>query len=399
MEYKKTIILLVLAIFLVSISGVCASEMDDTLASEDTNAIELSADNDVADDNLQITQENDDDEILSTQTDNDVLSDNSGNYSELSKEIGSGGNVELQHDYYTYDDSAETIEISVANSVIDGRGAVIDMAGSSIRAFNVTASGVIIKNLTIKNTNYNGDGGAIFFSQSGTVTDCNFTNNKITGVYTFGGAVYFRNEGTVTNCNFDSNTATYEGGALFIWEEGIVTNCNFTDNSAVWGGAIYFYTLGTVTDCNFNNNKVTGDYSYGGALWMNYGSIEDSNFADNTAAYEGGAVWMYYGSIENSNFTGNNATTGAAIYFGNESTIKTIFNSRFFNNRANAERLQVTKNENNITITFTGNNNLLNAIYSNGDVLFTNVEYWGVNGINNTGTATLSGSSMQRVKT
>ncbi len=69
-------------------------------------------------------------------------------------------NVELQHDYYTYD-TGDTISISVEDSVIDGKGAVIDMAGSNIRAFTVSASGVTIKNLTIKNANYGGSGGAI----------------------------------------------------------------------------------------------------------------------------------------------------------------------------------------------------------------------------------------------
>ena len=181
MEYKKTIILLILAIFLVSLSGVCASEIDDTIASDDTDAIALSTDNDIAKDNLQTTQENIDHEVVSAQTDNDILSDNPGNYSGLAGEIGSGGNIELQHDYYAYDGSTDTIEITVAGSVIDGRGAVIDMAGSAIQAFKVSASDVTIKNLSIKNANYDGKGGAIFFDQAGTVTDCNFTDNKAVG--------------------------------------------------------------------------------------------------------------------------------------------------------------------------------------------------------------------------
>ena len=36
-----------------------------------------------------------------------------------------------------------------------GGGAVIDMAGSDIHAFYVSASGVTIKNMTIKNVNFN----------------------------------------------------------------------------------------------------------------------------------------------------------------------------------------------------------------------------------------------------
>ncbi len=141
MKYKKIMFMLVLAVFLLSITCVSASEIDDTLAN--------------------------------------VLSDNSGTYSGLSAEIGSGRNIELQHDYYTYD-TGNTISISVADSVIDGKGATIDMTGSNIRAFYVNASGVTIKNLTIINANYEGDGGAIYFSgsaTSGTVSNCNFINN------------------------------------------------------------------------------------------------------------------------------------------------------------------------------------------------------------------------------
>ena len=45
----------------------------------------------------------------------------------------------------------------------------------------------------------------------------------------------------------------------------------------------------------------------------------------------------------------------------------------------------MTVNANTIEIIFKGQNNLLNAIYSNGNVSFTNVTYWGADGIANTG--------------
>ena len=57
MKYKKTIILLALVVFLLSIAGVSASEIDNTIASENANTIELSADNDI-EDNLQTSEEN-----------------------------------------------------------------------------------------------------------------------------------------------------------------------------------------------------------------------------------------------------------------------------------------------------------------------------------------------------
>ena len=93
MEYKKTIILLALVVFLLSIAGVSASEIDNTIASKNANTLELSADNDIIEDNLQTSEEND--ELASTdydeaiaQTDTEVLGADSATYSDLAQEIG-----------------------------------------------------------------------------------------------------------------------------------------------------------------------------------------------------------------------------------------------------------------------------------------------------------------------
>ncbi|WP_407432548.1 right-handed parallel beta-helix repeat-containing protein, partial [Methanobrevibacter sp.] len=324
MKLKKHIftILLVVLLFLL-IGSVSATDIN----TNDTQTVSASGN----------------DEILSVGNDVDILGAGEYNYTYLRQQINSGGDITLIKGNYTYaDGDGETIEIT-NSGVIDGNGAVIDMAGLGHRAFYVTASGVTIKNLTIKNANYNGDGGAIYFSQSGTVENCNFTANQATGDYSWGGAVFFLRDGSVTNCNFTNNKATGSnslGGAVYMYS-GSVTNCNFTGNTATLGGAVFFVNNGNVTNCNF---------------------------------------------------TGNNATTGSAIYFYTTSATKTVSNSIFLNNRANSEALEVIKNENNITITFTGNDNLLNAIYSSDDVSFTNVTYWGANGIANTGSSSITPS-------
>ena len=244
------------------------------------------------------------------------------------------------------------------------------------------------------------DGGAVYFSNTGNVTNCNFTNNKATGTvkYDGGGAVYFYSAGNVTNCNFTDNTATRDGGAVYFYQgTGSVTNCNFTNNKATgtnsWGGAIRI-SFGSVENCNFTGNTATGD---GGAVYFsNTGNVTNCNFTGNTATYNGGAIWMDSGSVSNCNFAGNNATTGSAIYFykGDSSDTLTVSYSTFLNNRANAGALDIVKTENNITITFIGQNNLLNAIYSriDAEVAFTNVTYWGAKGIT-TVSATMSGSN------
>ena len=360
MKYKKSIIVLLLAIFLFSITTVCASEIDTPIASEDTNQIELSVNDEMSMDNRQTSEEKlelgVDDESLSEKTDTDILDDSPATYSDLAVEINNPGNVILTHKNYTYDDGAGAIEINEENKVIDGNGAVIDMAGSAIRAFTVSSSGVTIKNLTIKNANFSGTGGAVFFKLSGTVLNCNFTNNSASN----GGAIR-------------TNTMGY----------GKLIGCSFTDNSALNGGAVNMYA-GTIEKCSFTGNTAT---NVGGAVVISEGgSLTDCSFTGNTAL-EGGALNIYTGNIENCNFTGNNATKGSAIKLnGGSDTI--ISHSLFLNNRADAsadDPLNVTVKGNTIEITFMGQNNLLNAIRSNNGINFTDVTYWGSEGISNTG--------------
>ena len=258
-----------LAIFLFSLSGVFASEIDVPVANEDTGQLEASVNGESIEVNLQTDEENptlvvdENDETLSSEIDSEILTADQLTYSDLREQIGSGGNINLTKGTYTYNDDDDTIEISTSG-VINGNGAVIDMAQSGHRAFYVTTSDVTIKNLTIKNANYGGAGGAIYFSSSGAVSDCNFTNNKAT---TYAGAVYFSFNGVVSDCTFTENSA-YHGGAVLMYS-GSVVNCNFTYNSASYSG---------------------------GAIYMTSGSVENCNFADNTANQQGGAIFSQ-GSI------------------------------------------------------------------------------------------------------
>ncbi|WP_295724877.1 right-handed parallel beta-helix repeat-containing protein [uncultured Methanobrevibacter sp.] len=250
----------------------------------------------------------------------------------------------------------------------------------------INASFITQYNCNFTNNTASEDGGAVYFWSNGEVRNCNFTGNKAN----YGGVVYFNSKGTVSNCNFTNNTASRDGGAIYFKGTGTVTNCNFTNNKATgdysYGGAVYFWSNGEVRNCNFTANTAT---ELGGAILMGEGSVENCNFTDNQATVNGGAIDMDSGTVENCNFTANTATNGSAIYFYSISAQKSaVSNSTFLNNRANAKDLQVTKNENNITIIFTGNNNILNAIYSRNDaeVSFSNVTYWGANGIVNTDT-------------
>ena len=342
--------------------------------------------------------------------------------------------ISLEHNY-TYNKFDTITEGVLINRTItiNGNGFTIDAKGKS-RVFNVEASDVTIENLTIKNAVVNGNGGAVYFNESGRVIKCNFTDNQATGSYpngnggaiyfaegstgnvtncnfvnntakgtTYGaGAIYFNN-GEVTNCNFTGNNATRNGGAVYFWQQGNVRNCNFTNNTAnEAGGAVYFNNYGEVTNCNLTNNRATGDDSEGGAIYMYSGNVRNCNFTNNTANEAGGAIHFgETGTVLNCNFTGNTATWGSAIYFFKFYSYNylTISNSTFLNNRANADDntpFNLTINENNITITFMGQNNLINAIYirDNTEVTFNNVTYWGEKGIA-TISSTKSGSNRE----
>ena len=262
MECRKTIIFLMIAIFLFSIASVSASDVNDTvIAFEDTSQNELSDCNEIVTDNLKASEENnileqtDSDKAVSAESDSEILGESEGNYTDLRNDIANGGSL-TKSIYYYHDGDGETIGITTNFMVIDGNGAVIDMSGSNKRAFYVSASHVTIKNLTIKNANYGGDGGAIYFGAYGTVLNCNFANNTASR----GGAVYL-SIGTVSNCKFTNNKVFGSpnwGGAICMGE-GRVENCYFADNSASQGGAILSvqYLGVTVDTCIFKTGSDT----------------------------------------------------------------------------------------------------------------------------------------------
>ena len=170
-------------------------------------------------------------DTLKSTNDNALGDDGKGTFSELSAEIGSGGDIVLTKKLYAYD-FGSTIVISNSGT-IDGNGAVIDMNGSSIITFEVNTSGVTFKNLIIKNAKCKfGDGAGISFNYYGTVENCSFTNNY--GYY--GGAIFFNYNGTVENCNFTDNYGNLGGGIYFRFS-GNVSNCNFYMNTAYYSGA------------------------------------------------------------------------------------------------------------------------------------------------------------------
>ena len=161
---------------------------------------------------------------------------------------------------------------------------------------------------TVTNCNFSNNtapdkGCAVSIHDEGNFTKCSFTDNKATGDYCVGGAVYFTDDssGSLIDCNFTNNTATVFGGAIYLDHSSTAkaVNCNFIKNSAKQdGGAIYVHETCTVTvtNCNFTNNSAS---RYGGAVYFgSEGSVTNCKF-----------------SISNSGFDINNSTSLETVIF------------------------------------------------------------------------------------
>jgi predicted outer membrane repeat protein len=290
---------------------VCASDANDTAMASEDAGLELSADNEM-EDNLQTNEENpalavgDNDETVSVETDSEILTDDQFNYTYLKEQIGSGGNKSLIKGTYTYHENDGNSILITDSGVIDGNGAVIDMAGFNKRAFFVVnTSGVTIKNLTIKNANVSGNGGAIFFTGSGNVTNCEFINNSAG----YGGAIDIENSGSVTNCNFINNTATKKGGAIWMYS-GSIENCYFAHNSANEGGSILSYTWGAVTadTCIFKTSSDEPSNTYNLPPTLN---------VDNLTTFHGSGEKLTFDLKTNSGTPVTNGNISISLYFKN----------------------------------------------------------------------------------
>ena len=111
--------------------------------------------------------------------------------------------------------------------------------------------------------------------------------------------------------------------------------------------------------------------------------------------YYGGAIYFAAkGTVDSSNFTYNRAKIGSAIYYYNPGESK-ITNTVLLKNKADAKSFSIEQSANVFTITFSGNDNHLNAIYTRNDeaLEFENVTYWGAKGISNTGSKISSANS------
>ncbi|MEI3145792.1 MAG: Ig-like domain repeat protein [Methanobrevibacter smithii] len=174
--------------------------------------------------------------------------------------------------------------------------------------------------------------GAVATIGDATISDSYFVNNS----GRWGGAlsVMGGESSSATNfididgTKFVNNSALY-GGAMFVWGSNYsISNSVFDNNSAFGkgnmtpnnnnGGALVVTQgnipiSGTIINSNFTNNKA----QYGGAAWINEGTVDisNSNFINNTAGVDGGAIYSSGDlRISDSDFDNNKAQKADIIY-------------------------------------------------------------------------------------
>ena len=274
--------------------------------------------------------------------DNSAFEDNAANYY--------GGAI------FNWDD------LQVTNSAFDGN----DILVRNIRAMdNVDHGGAAI---------YNWKNGKLDISKS------NFTNNikNYKNGNLLVGAVATIGDATISDSYFVNNSGRW-GGALSVMGGEFSSATNFIDidgtkfvnNSALYGGAMFVWGSNySISNSVFDNNSAFGkgnmtpNNNNGGALVVTQGNIPisgtiiNSNFTNNKAQY-GGAAWINEGTVDisNSNFINNTATVEAgAIGFEPAYTkiTATVYGTNFINNTAGVDG---------------------GAIYSNGDLRISDSDF------------------------
>jgi len=333
---------------------------------------------------------------------------------------GNGGSISINGDDTTISNCSfrnNSASLSWGGCIIS-HGANTHIYDSTFKSNAATEGGAIFfsePNLIVHNSTFEfnqayWDGGAIAFvyhraisqnAKNAIISNCTFISNNVLHVYGLGGAIAYvtNKEGsnhnlTVLDCNFESNSIVSDtsdspaynfGGAVFFEGDGLkIDKCNFTSNFVTAnydddhlssGGAVSAY----LSNCNISNSifKSNSALLSGGAIDTDINDINIFNCSfESNLAENGGAVNINAESanISDCTFEFNNASCGSAIYWYGDGG--DVSNSIFLNNKANSLSLLRSNKDLTLTVTLVGNDNYINAIYSDGDLTFKNVTYY-----------------------
>jgi len=243
--HKKATFFIALLIFVLSVSCVFASNINETEFDDNPE--------DGIDDTVN-------DNVTSVEEESSV---SSGTFSDLANEIdSSSGELNLNKNYaYSDDDESYKDGIVIDKSiVINGNGFKIDAKNQArhfiLSSFDSTNEyNILIKNVTFINGNAyeleNNNGGAIYCEED--CLDCR-----------------------IENCKFVNNSAQYSGAIYSEGNQFSLFGCEFINNSAKYGHAASAVTLNgemcSIDNCVFINNTPNRIISFGpeGGMKGNY---------------------------------------------------------------------------------------------------------------------------------
>ena len=220
--------------------------------------------------------------------------------------------------------SSATLGMATINKAvtIDGQDYSISAGADMAYCFNISGSGVVMKDLTIDGASYGARmGGGLYLSgahgstlspslalENVTVKNCQSYKNTMPG--NGGGAIYCKGTVTLTaaNCTFAGNEVdTGLGGAILAQGANVtLTDCTFAGNKAPYGGAIAATGTAnlTVTGSTFSGNAADngGDdiYIFDGKTPGKSGSFSDSavSYALSGNTYSAdGSSWQDYAVV------------------------------------------------------------------------------------------------------
>ncbi len=317
MKFKKKIFFVsLLLILFICLSAVSAQDTDMNSTINNNDYLSSSQPVIIASSNNDVLSQSGDVDLLS------VDSASSISFSKFNSEIKSAGSsLKLTSDVtFSSGDSAGGIVIS-KSMTIDGNGHTID-GKSKTRIFKVASGKTLtLKNVNIVNAASSDSGGAILNSGTIKLTNCNFTNCKVTGSKSCGGAITGAGGGTITKCNFNKCTAAYMGGAIQ-GKKLKIYDSNFVSNSARTGGALG----GTVYIYNSHFKNCIATNGDGGAGCGDFPMVKSSTFENCKAKKGFGGALRGTTKAYSSKFTNCVAKEGGAIR-GKGITSKCTFTS------------------------------------------------------------------------
>ena len=197
-------LILITAIFLVSIAGVCASDVNDTMVASEDN-LEI----DQTDDAIGVGEDTD----LTSFEENEILTEGEQTFTQLNTTINGNNDQNIYLDgnykYSSGDDNFKDGIIINRDVNIYGNGSIID-GNKEARIFQINGGNVVFYNIAFVNGNAGDDNGGALYGNCKAI-NCIFKDNKASWN---GGAM---RDGSAVNCSFSGNRARLEWWCYVDW--------------------------------------------------------------------------------------------------------------------------------------------------------------------------------------